>query len=96
MIRRTLAESKFFNPHSSEYELFPSTSVAASMDLSVVVPSYNEQERLPVMMDEALEYLEGRKEQFPDFTYEVIVVDDGSGDQTSTVALRLDFFLFRS
>merc|ERR1712226_315328 len=40
------------------------------------------------MMNETLEYLEGRKEQFPDFTYEVIVVDDGSRDQTTNVALR--------
>jgi cellulose synthase/poly-beta-1,6-N-acetylglucosamine synthase-like glycosyltransferase len=39
------------------------------------------------MMDETLAYLEGRKNSDPSFTYEVIVVDDGSTDNTSRVSL---------
>uniref|UniRef100_A0A8C0UPB8 Dolichyl-phosphate beta-glucosyltransferase n=1 Tax=Cyanistes caeruleus TaxID=156563 RepID=A0A8C0UPB8_CYACU len=55
-------------------------------ELSVVVPSYNEENRLPLMMDEALDYLEKRQKQDPSFTYEVVVVNDGSKDQTAKVA----------
>ncbi|XP_058646070.1 dolichyl-phosphate beta-glucosyltransferase isoform X2 [Onychostoma macrolepis] len=59
-----------------------------SLELSVVVPSYNEEIRLPVMMDEAMEYLEKRQKEKPSFTYEVIVVDDGSKDKTTEVAMK--------
>ena len=43
---------------------------------------------VPVMMDEAMPYLEGRRETDPMFTYEVIIVNDGSKDDTSDVALK--------
>ncbi|KAH7713109.1 dolichyl-phosphate beta-glucosyltransferase [Aphelenchoides avenae] len=57
-----------------------------SVYLSVIVPAMNEQDRLPVMLDECLEYLEGRVRQEKQFTYEVIVVDDGSRDRTADIA----------
>lgn len=81
-------EEKYFQNFRGEKEPFPSIHDTPTKELSVVVPSYNEEERLPLMMDEALEYLEKRQTQSPSFTYEVIVVDDGSKDQTSKVALR--------
>lgn len=81
-------EEKYFQNSRGEKEPFPSIHDTPTKELSVVVPSYNEEERLPLMMDEALEYLEKRQTQSPAFTYEVIVVDDGSKDQTSKVALR--------
>jgi dolichyl-phosphate beta-glucosyltransferase len=62
----------------------------SKVSLSVIVPAYNEEQRLPVMLDEAIAYLEKRCEQSPahrKFTYEIIVVDDGSSDKTSQVAL---------
>lgn len=37
------------------------------------------------MLDEALEYLEARLKKDKKFTYEIIVVDDGSKDKTSEV-----------
>ena len=43
---------------------------------------------VPVMMDEAMPYLEGRRKSDPNFTYEVIVVNDGSKDGTSDVVLK--------
>ncbi len=49
--------------------------------LSVVIPAYNEAERLPRTLDRVLGYLAGRG-----FTWEVTVVDDGSTDGTGTVA----------
>ncbi|ERE88908.1 dolichyl-phosphatebeta-glucosyltransferase-like protein [Cricetulus griseus] len=76
-------EEKFFLNAKGQKEILPSIWDSPTKQLSVVVPSYNEEKRLPVMMDEALNYLEKRQKQDSKFTYEVIVVDDGSQDQTS-------------
>lgn len=81
-------EEKFFLNAKGQKEALPSIWDSPTKQLSVVVPSYNEEKRLPVMMDEALNYLEKRQKQDHTFTYEVIVVDDGSEDQTSKVALK--------
>ena len=40
------------------------------------------------MMTEAIEHLEARRAAVAGFTYEVIVVDDGSKDATSDLALQ--------
>ncbi|KAM7111589.1 dolichyl-phosphate beta-glucosyltransferase [Molossus nigricans] len=79
---------RFFLNSGGQREALPSIAAAPTKQLSVVVPSYNEEKRLPVMMDEALGYLEERQKQDPTFTYELIVVDDGSEDQTSKVAFK--------
>lgn len=77
---------KYFLNEKQEKCLFLSINDPASVELSVIVPAYNEEERLPIMMDEALEYLEERKKKLKSFTYEVIVVDDGSKDKTTQTA----------
>lgn len=46
--------------------------------VSVVIPAYNEQQRLPTTLDEVLRYLD----QQP-YTWEVLVADDGSTDGTA-------------
>ncbi len=46
--------------------------------LSVVIPAYNEAERIPRTLNEALSFLQ---ENFPN-DFEIIVVDDGSSDDT--------------
>ncbi|XP_063807920.1 dolichyl-phosphate beta-glucosyltransferase [Pseudophryne corroboree] len=79
---------KFFIASKGEKKPFPSIHDQPTKDLSVVVPAYNEEERLPVMMDEAVEYLEKKQKRSPSFRYEVIVVDDGSSDKTTEVALK--------
>ena len=40
------------------------------------------------MMDVAMDYLVARQKANPKFTYEVIIVDDGSKDQTTATALE--------
>jgi len=50
------------------------------LDLSVVIPAYNEEHRLPQTLLSILEYFDARK-----LSYEVIVVDDGSRDSTAKV-----------
>lgn len=52
-----------------------------TLDLSVVVPAYNECLRLPTMLDEALEWLTNSG-----LSWEIIVVDDGSSDDTAHMA----------
>jgi len=49
-----------------------------TLDLSIVVPAYNEESRLPKTLDSIFAYLRVRP-----FRAEVIVVDDGSSDRTS-------------
>lgn len=85
---QTENEKFFLNPNTNKKEKFPSIKSAASVYLSVVVPSYYEETRLPVMLDEAIEYLEMRLKKDSKFTYEIIIVDDGSKDKTSEVGLE--------
>lgn len=66
----------------------PSVWSPATKQLSIVIPAYNEEDRLPGTLDETLAYLQRRRDkQGPAFTYEVIIVDDGSKDSTAAVAL---------
>ncbi|XP_051881727.1 dolichyl-phosphate beta-glucosyltransferase [Pristis pectinata] len=81
-------EKYFLTQNSAGKELFPSIHDPSTKELSVIVPSYNEEQRLPLMMDEALEYLEQRQKKDSSFSYEVIVVDDGSKDKTTEVGLK--------
>ncbi|KAF8382686.1 algn-5, partial [Pristionchus pacificus] len=58
----------------------------AQLYLSVIIPAMNEEKRLPIMLNETLSYLSLRNHQNPDFTFEVIIVDDGSTDDTANTA----------
>ncbi len=56
----------------------------ATKTLSIVLPAYNEDGRIQSTLLETLCYLERRRDrEGPSFTYEVIVVDDGSKDNTT-------------
>lgn len=55
------------------------------MDLSIVIPAYNESTRLGPTLRRVLDYL--RQKNVP---YEVLVVDDGSSDGTSEVARQYE------
>ena len=66
---------------------FPSIFEPATKHMSLIVPAYNEEVRLPTMLEETLHYLEMRKLRNPDFSFEIIIVDDGSRDNTARVAL---------
>uniref|UniRef100_A0A8C5R719 Dolichyl-phosphate beta-glucosyltransferase n=1 Tax=Leptobrachium leishanense TaxID=445787 RepID=A0A8C5R719_9ANUR len=83
-----LEEEKHFIAENGVKKSFPSIHDTPTKDLSVVVPSYNEETRLPVMLDEALEFLEKRQKARPSFGYELIIVDDGSKDKTTEVGLN--------
>jgi dolichyl-phosphate beta-glucosyltransferase len=48
--------------------------------LSVIIPAYNEEQRLPRTLDDVLAYLRAQP-----YDWEVVVVDDGSSDGTGRV-----------
>ena len=50
--------------------------------LSVIIPAYNEEKRLPATLEEIDKYLSKQ-----DYEYEIIVVSDGSKDKTAEVAM---------
>lgn len=61
-----------------------------SVYLSLVVPAYNEEFRLPSMLEDTLVYLQRRAAgNTGRFSYEVIVVDDGSADGTFATAEQI-------
>jgi dolichyl-phosphate beta-glucosyltransferase len=51
-----------------------------TLDLSIVIPAYNEDQRLPRTLDSIFAYLQARR-----YRAEIIIVDDGSSDQTSEI-----------
>jgi len=53
-----------------------------TLEFSLVVPAFNEETRIGQMLEDHIEFLESRKKLNTNFTYEIIVVDDGSKDNT--------------
>ncbi|XP_058451044.1 dolichyl-phosphate beta-glucosyltransferase [Malaya genurostris] len=87
-IVRRKEEYFFLNSKTNEKEKFPSLEDQPTLELSVIVPAFDEEIRIPQMLDECLEYLESRQKSEKSFTYEVIVVSDGSRDKTVEVAQK--------
>eukprot|EP00127_Corallochytrium_limacisporum_P003093 Clim_evm22s146 gene=Clim_evmTU22s146 len=85
-IELTDSENFFLDSMGKKVPL-PDLKDPATKYLTVVVPAYNEEDRLPVMIKETMEHLEKRQKKDKGFTYEVIVVNDGSKDKTSEIAL---------
>lgn len=56
-----------------------------SLYLTIIAPAYNEQDRISEMLDETLKYLEERQTKDKNFTFEIIIVNDGSKDKTAEV-----------
>lgn len=63
----------------------PSVHDPAEVDLTVVIPAYNETERMPTMLKATIDHLNSDK--FSPRSYELLIVDDGSKDGTSGLAL---------
>jgi dolichyl-phosphate beta-glucosyltransferase len=56
----------------------------ASPFLSIVIPAHNEERRLPHTLENIFAFL-----QVQNYTYEVLVVENGSSDRTHEIALEL-------
>uniref|UniRef100_A0A1B0D386 Dolichyl-phosphate beta-glucosyltransferase n=1 Tax=Phlebotomus papatasi TaxID=29031 RepID=A0A1B0D386_PHLPP len=85
-IVRHKEENYFTDPVTQTRQEFPSIEEEPALDLSVIVPAYNEEDRLGKMLDECLEYLNKRRMTRPFLSFEVIIVSDGSTDRTVEVA----------
>jgi len=58
----------------------------SNVELSIVVPIYNEEESLPFLVNQLLEVLEPMEE-----TFELVLVNDGSSDNSAEVIRKLSF-----
>ncbi|CAF3179703.1 unnamed protein product [Rotaria socialis] len=88
MAARSENEKYFQDPKTKSRKLFPSINDLPSKYLSVIIPAYKEVERLPAMIKDTMDYLEKRQANDPSFTYELIIVDDGSPDKTTEISLK--------
>jgi dolichyl-phosphate beta-glucosyltransferase len=60
-------------------------SASSNIKLSVVIPAYNEEKRLPGTLNHVIAYLKAQP-----YSSEIIVVNDGSSDDTERVVLDRD------
>ena len=58
--------------------------MSAPLDISVVVPLYDEEESLPHLVEQLLSALRPTDE-----TFELVLVDDGSSDSTAEVLAQV-------
>ncbi|PPQ64357.1 hypothetical protein CVT24_008426 [Panaeolus cyanescens] len=80
------SEKKYLSNKSPSKPLpLPRLSDPSTVDLTIVVPAFNETDRLPEMMRVTIEHLRTKKGR----TFEILIVDDGSSDGTSKTALKL-------
>ena len=56
-----------------------------NIDLSIIIPAYNEEDRISLSLDTIYEYFDEKSVK-----YEVILVDDGSRDETVRVSQKSD------
>ncbi|KAI8985627.1 Alg5-prov protein [Trametes punicea] len=84
------SEKTYRTPRNPTQRLpLPSIHDPATVDLTLVIPAYNETERLPAMFSTSIAHLEAMRRATESRTYEVLVVDDGSTDGTAELALKL-------
>ncbi len=56
-----------------------------STDLSLIIPAFNEEARIEASLKNALEFFDSKS-----FSYEILVVDDGSSDRTIEVVSKFE------
>ncbi|KAJ6579906.1 glycosyltransferase family 2 protein [Mycena sp. CBHHK59/15] len=83
------SEKKYIS-HASPKKPLPLARLAdpSSVDLTVVVPACNETERLPIMLASTINHLTSPAHKNK-HSFEVLIVDDGSSDDTSAASLAL-------
>jgi dolichyl-phosphate beta-glucosyltransferase len=91
--------STFEDPWHAKRLPVPSIHSEPSKSLTVIFPAYNESSRMDPALEEAVEFLNVKRKRDPNFSFEIIVVDDGSTDDTyqhgMTYVQRLGIDTFR-
>ncbi|KAF8555656.1 glycosyltransferase family 2 protein [Imleria badia] len=81
----TRPSEKTYRSHTSPTPRpLPSLTDKGTLDLSVIIPAYNETARLPAMLATTIAHLASTSR-----THELLIVDDGSSDGTAARALTL-------
>lgn len=88
--------------HPTTPQPLPVLSDPASVDLSVIIPAFNETARLPTMLQTTVSHLaktfsnpklqrtaSSASSGCPRRTYEILIVDDGSTDETTKLSIAL-------
>ncbi|PIA51138.1 hypothetical protein AQUCO_01100165v1 [Aquilegia coerulea] len=79
----------FEDPTSLKQVPCPSIFDPAEKYISLIIPAFNEEHRLPGALVEIMNYLQQRVAKDKSFSFEVLIVDDGSADGTNKVAFEL-------
>ncbi|KAG5062585.1 hypothetical protein AAZX31_02G087100 [Glycine max] len=78
----------FEDPSSLKQVPCPHIVDPATKYISLIIPAFNEEHRLPGALEETMNYLHQRTLKDSSFTYEVVIIDDGSADETKRVAFE--------
>lgn len=82
-------EATYEDPNANNKRL-PFASLGdeqAQVALTVVIPAYNEEQRILVTIEDAVAFLDEKKLEDSSFSYEIIIVDDCSTDKTVDVVM---------
>jgi len=84
----TVSNPLFLQRHKDKAEQY-SILNNGDLDLSIVLPAFKEETRITVTLKDTFQFLESKIRQNPNFKCEMLIVDDGSTD--NTVGVAVDF-----
>src|SRR3990167_8570362 len=82
-----LESYSYYDPAEEKSIPFEPPSKPASKYLSIIVPAYNEEKIISIMLDETIQFLQEREKRDPKYSWEIVIVDDGSRDRTCELVL---------
>ena len=80
--------SSFEDPCHTKRLPVPSIHSEPCKSVTVVFPAYNESTRMDPAVEEAIDFLNVKRKRTPNFSFEIIIVDDGSTDDTYQHAMK--------